>query len=114
MGIIVKKNKKGEYNLKCSMSDESLHPDSKWITENDAKRILIHRKFLKFIDESIEIDMCFPRDYHVNGVICRDDGPNKVDFLEWLISTFKSEDGESIIIKKFEEINKRLELDIKI
>jgi hypothetical protein len=62
MGIDIKKHKriKDTYSLTSSVSDESLHPDSKWVNETEAKRILINKLFWKFIDSAIEIDMTFP------------------------------------------------------
>ena len=41
MGIQIKKNKNGEYRLKSTISDESLHPDKKFVSEYEAKSILI-------------------------------------------------------------------------
>jgi len=98
MGLIVKT--KGDlYQLISSVSDERLH-DEKWITEKDAKALLIEKAWWDFIKNSIEIYMDFPNGYGNH---------NRADRkgLEWLIANWNDEK----IKQKFDEICKELEIE---
>jgi hypothetical protein len=66
MGLEIKKNEKGKYQMKSSISGEILHKG--WITEDEVKKILIERTYWNFINQVIEIDMEFPNDYTIDGV----------------------------------------------
>lgn len=66
MGLEIKKNDKGKFQMKSSISGEKLHKG--WITEDEVKKILIERAYWRFIEQTIEIDMEFPNDYTINGV----------------------------------------------
>ena len=59
MGLIIKRNDEGLYNLVSSFSDKQLH-DEEWITEDEVKKLLIERAFCDFVEKVIEIDMEFP------------------------------------------------------
>jgi hypothetical protein len=65
MGLEIKRNAKGKYQLKSTISDEKLHKD--WITEDEAKKILIEREYWRFIEETIKIYLDFPNGCMVNG-----------------------------------------------
>jgi hypothetical protein len=111
MGLEVKKNSKGKYKLISTISDESYHPEKKWVSENDAKKILIEVEFLKFIKKTLEIDKCFPTDYYINGV--KDFKSNsKSEFLRWLIDNSYSKDS-TIVFEKFNELIVNLKIDLK-
>ena len=112
MGLDIKRNKEGLYSMKSTVSDESYHPDDEWITENEMKKILIHKALHKFIESAIEIDMAFPNYYHVNGKYHRDD--TKPCFNTWMIKALKSDDLDDILEKKFTEVYNKLELEFKI
>jgi len=79
MGVVVKRNRKKEYQLYSSISDEILH-DKEWLTEDEAKTILIERKFSEFIQNAIKIDMEFPNNYSVNDIV---KSHNSLEFLHW-------------------------------
>lgn len=111
MGLGIKRNKKGQYQLISTISDESYHPDKKWITEDEAKVILINKAFWEFVKTSIEIDMEFPANYYVNGKYCNDKKPN---FNIWMLKNAFGDNGDVIITEKFEDIHKRLKLNINI
>lgn len=66
MGLEIKKNEKGKYQMKSSISGEKSHKG--WITEDEVKKILIERAYRKFIEQTIEIDMEFPNHYNINDV----------------------------------------------
>lgn len=66
MGLEIKRNGEGLYQVKCSMSDELIH-DGDWVSEDEIKRVLIERKFGDFIDAAITVDKDFPKCYHVNN-----------------------------------------------
>lgn len=112
MGLSIKKNNKGQYNLTSTVSGESYHPDKKWIDEDEAKRILIYSHFHKFIEKAIEIEMTFPNQYQVNGRYFHDE--EKPSFNEWFLKALKSDDVDKIISDKFEEVYNKLQLEIKI
>lgn len=112
MGLQVKKNKQNEYSLTSSVSNESHHPDKKWISEAEAKKLLINSAFWKFVEKVIEIDMEFPNGYHVNDKRHMDE--NGFKFGEWWLKAAKSDNFDETIQKKFEEVYERLGLDFKI
>jgi len=101
MGIEIKRNKKGEYSLKSSISDESYHPEKKWITEDAAKKLLIERAFYKFIEQAIEIDMTFPNGYSDDKIKYNKNIPN---FHEWYLGILKSEEWGKKLYEKFNEV----------
>jgi hypothetical protein len=113
MGFEVKKNDNNEYQLICTISDESYHPEKEWISEDECKKILIEQAFWKFVEKTLEIDSCFPNAYYINGK--KDFSKNdRSDFLRWWLDNAYGENSDEIITKKFEEISNRLKLDIKI
>lgn len=65
MGLDIKRNSKGLYKAKSTISDELIH-EKKWITEDELKKTLIEREFFNFVEKVIKIDMEFPSGYHVN------------------------------------------------
>ena len=112
MGLNIKQNKKDLYNMESSITDSSIHPDQKWVTENEAKKLLINRKFWKFMEDIIEIDMEFPMGYHVNGKYCAVD---KQRYCEWWLEKQKeSDDLTNTIIDKYNEVHDRLKLDFEL
>ena len=112
MGLQVNKNDNGEFQLVSTITGESHHPDKEWISENEAKLILINISIWKFIEEVIEIDMVFPSGYNVNGKRYIDN--TKPSFNEWLSVALKSEDCEKLIGQKFKELHKRLGLKFSL
>jgi len=67
MGLEIKRNKKGLYQMKSSISDEIIH-EGNWINENDAKLTLIEKSYWKFIEETVKIYMEFPNTYYINSI----------------------------------------------
>ena len=108
MGLNIKTNKKGLYNMQSSITDSSIHPEQKWITEDEAKKVLINREFWRFVEKIIEIDMEFPVGYHVNGQTFRDDRPK---FNKWWLDMCDDEKFEEIEFNKFIEIHDKLGLE---
>lgn len=102
----IKKNSEGKYQIKSSISDEILHDG--WLSEDELKKKIIKMHYFKFIEEVIKIDMEFPSGYHIN---------KKEKYIEekhnaggeFIIKHWK--DGQ--IFEKYNEIIKRLDLDIK-
>lgn len=66
MGLEIKK-KGTKYQIKSTISDGRLHLKA-WITEDEAKVVLIHERLHEFVEKVIEIDMSFPHKYRVNDV----------------------------------------------
>ena len=94
MGVNIKRNKKGLYNMESSITDSSIHPENKWVTEDEAKKILIDRELWRFIEKIIEIDMEFPMNYHVNGGYCQDKKPR---YCNWWLDNSDDKDFDNII-----------------
>lgn len=110
MGLNITKNDKGEYQLISTISNESYHPDKEWVSEAEAKKILIEDAFINFVNKAIEIDMTFPQNYRVNDI-----NPKRSSvFNQWVLDAYESENVDKIFADKFEEIHSRLKLDIKI
>lgn len=51
MALIITKNDEGLYNIKISISDETIH-DNEWVSENDAKKSLNRKRISKFFRKS--------------------------------------------------------------
>lgn len=106
MGLDIKRNKKGLYKAKSTISDESVSGDV-WVTEDEFKKILIERAYWNFVRETIQIDMEFPNGYYVN---------DKHEFIKekagvgsrWMLDNWK---GESFS-DKFKEICERLKIEL--
>jgi len=108
MGLNIKQNEQGLYYMESSITDSSIHPDQKLVTEDEAKKILINRKFWKFLEDIIEIDMEFPMGYHVNGKYCMVD---KQRFCEWWLENQEIGEIDKAIIDKYNEVHDRLKLE---
>jgi len=105
MGLDIKRNRKGLYKAKSSVSDESVTKD--WVTEDEFKKILIEKAYYKFIEETIKIDMEFPSGYCVN------DKYQCVDELHcagsiWMLKNWNDEAFNN----KFKEICERLKIEL--
>jgi hypothetical protein len=111
MGLIVKRSKKHKYQLSSSISDESHHPTQQWITQDEAKKLLIERAFWKFVEQAIEIDMEFPTQYNVNDRFCDDENPS---CAEWMVKNAYGEGGNERVAEKFNELCKKHDLDLTI
>ena len=108
MGLKIDKNKKGLYKLTSTVSDERLH-DKLWITEKEAKKQLILKKWFKFIEDSVEVYMDFPEGYQVNGhFVSRDQ--DSYSGLQFIIDCYKTDPNK--ITEKFGEICKELDIVI--
>jgi hypothetical protein len=109
MGLEIKKNKKGEYSFTSTISDESWHPDKEWVSEDEAKKLLMEDAFHSLIKKVIEIDMNFPHNYHVNGKYGNFTG----DFHQFIIDAYKGGNYSKVLMDKFLEVAKRLDLDLE-
>ena len=105
MGLEIKRNKKGLYKAKSTISDESV--SNGWLTEDEFKKILIERAYFRFIEDVIKIDMEFPCGYNVN---------DKHEFVEekaaagskWMLNNWNDE----AFINKYKEICERLKIEL--
>lgn len=107
MGLEVKRNAKGEYQLKSTISGELYH-DEKWVSEDEAKRCLIESAYCKFLEEAVKIDMEFPGHYRVNDKREKMEGEM---FGEWWL---KHKCRLGPLFERFEEVSKRLNLDLTL
>jgi len=104
MGLDIKRNKKGLYNINSSMSDEN---NKDWISEKEAIKELILRQWFRFVEESIKIYMEFPSGYCVNGKMSIVKEKHCVGG-RWILDNWNDE----AINKKFSEICKELDIVI--
>ena len=111
MGLDIRKNDKGEYKIISSTSDEKIH-DDEWVSEDEAKRILIRRRLANFIKEIIEIDMEFPNGYYINDKL----ETNHIDesFDKWYLNSLMCDNHIEQMSEKATEIRDRLDLDFDI
>jgi hypothetical protein len=108
MGLQIKRNGDGLYNMLSSISGERLH-DAEWVTEDEAKKVLMDIEVYNFLEKMVEIDMDFPNAYSVNGVWGRD----RAKFSRWSLDAMH-EEGTSYfetLVGKFGEVRDRLTLD---
>ena len=109
MGLKIKKNDKGEYQMISTISDEKIH-EGEWISEEKAKESLMTRSFFRFVDEIIAIDMDFPSGYTVDG---KRESYKDGCSLDWMCSKKGGLDN-SIYTKKMHEVLAKLDITIKI
>lgn len=103
MGLVIKRNSKGQYNMKSSISNEQIH-DEKWISEKEAIKVLILRKWFDFVESSIRTYIEFPDGYQVNGKFKF--GDKNGNGSEWLLKK-----NWNSIDEKFREICKELDIN---
>lgn len=109
MGVEIKRNESGEYKLISTISDEQIHTEN-WVDETEAKRILIERLFLRFIDDAAQIEMDFPLKYHVNGEY-QNSQPSK--YHEWAIDKVNGGFNPEVYQAKMIEIMNLLNFSVK-
>ena len=108
MGLIVKKNKDGLYQMISSFDDEKIHKE-KWVSEHEAKRVLINRAFWDFFDKMVEIDVDFPLGYYnSNGKVYTGD-PKYFDVLHKMR---KAKNSNELYEQKYQELKKKYDLDL--
>jgi len=108
MGISIKRNEKGLYNLKSTISDEQHHKED-WISEAEIKKILIERQFMSFVEKVVEIDMEFPNHYFINDRF--EYIREKESFSGYIIKLIKNE-NYSQIYDDFNSVVDKLNLSI--
>jgi len=106
MGLEIKRNNKGKYNMKSTISDEQIH-EEKWISEKEAIKTLILRQWFRFVEESIKIYIEFPAGYQVNGQFEFEKGKNGSG-SRWMLDNW----NDKAINKKFRKICKELDIVI--
>lgn len=109
MGIEIKckKVKKVDmYQLRSSISDELYHKE-KWITLDEAKKVLIENSFWKFFETIVEIGNFFPQGWSVNGL-----SSNNVKFLEHSLSNYLIKNGGKKLDADFQEIMQRYDIEV--
>jgi len=106
MGLQIKRNSKGQYNMKSTISDEQIH-EQKWISEKEAIKELILRRWFSFVEESIKIYMEFPCGYQVSGKFQVKENKNGCG-SRWILDNWDDEK----INQKFSEICKELDIVI--
>jgi len=106
MGLDIKRNKKGLYKVKSTISDETLGDG--WMSEDELKKLLIERAYFKFAEDVIKIDMEFPSGYYINDKVKIIDEKH-VSGSEFIIENWNNGNA---IEDKFKEICERLNIDL--
>lgn len=109
MGLQVKRNKEGKYQLISTVSGEKHHEEG-WISEDEAKKTLITNAFWDFMEKVVEIDFEFPNRYRVNDIFNRED----TGYHAWVSKAYKGENTEDIFATRVEEIFNKLDITIKL
>jgi len=108
MGLSVKINNKGQYKLISSFDDKAIHKKS-WISEKEAKKILIDRAFWRFFKEVLDIDTNFPAGYF-NDMKMYTHKDGKESGAEKYLKLLKAKSNEPAE-KEWERLKKEYELD---
>ena len=110
MGLTVKRNKENKYQLISGISDERLHKE-KWISEKEAKKILIGRAFWRFFQDVMDIDCEFPGGYSCNGKVY--ERPKGVEMgVEKHLRFAKAKNSNELLKQEWERLKKEYDLDI--
>ena len=110
MGIQVKRNSKEQFNLVDSINNEQLH-EKRWISIQEAKKILIERLYFNFLKDAISVDLEFPNGYSVNGILER----SKVEMTgnEFLLNCFREGNSCKSLFEKFDQMKTDLNLNLE-
>lgn len=111
MGMRTEINEEGKYKLTSTITDGDLH-DEDYVSEEEAKRILIHSAMWEFMEKVIKIGMDFPNQYSCDGVRHRIE--EKMVFNDWYLKVLKSDNYEKLMSDKFKEISKTLNIGFDI
>lgn len=110
MGRQIKQNEKGEFCITSTISDGRLH-HKEWISENEAKAILIEDIVWDTYSKIIQIDRCFPNSgYCINGVRKFNKEISDTYFKE--MESINTKSGWNLIIDKIREIKAKLNLGV--
>lgn len=111
MGMRTEINEEGKYKLTSTITDGDLH-EKDYVSEAEAKRILIHSAMWDFMEKVIKISMDFPNQYSCDGVLHRVE--EKILFNKWYSGVLKSDNYEKKMSDKFEEICKTLDIGFEL
>jgi len=89
MGLRIKE-KNGKYQVIDTISDYPLH-DSKHVTFEEDKSIIITDKLFRFFESIIELDMDFPNHWRVNDQFIISD---EIKYNDWVKEILNLKDGE--------------------
>lgn len=110
MGLTVSRNKENQYQLISSFDNKRIH-DAKWISEQEAKKLLIDRAFWRFFKEAMEIDCEFPGGYSNNGRIYqRKEGAETG--AEKYLRIAKSKNSDKLFNEEWERLKEDYKLNI--
>lgn len=103
MGLYIKE-KNGYYQVYSGCTDQIIH-DKKYITKEEALKIIIEDRLYTFLSKIIELDMSFPEQWSVNGKIFL--GDKKREYINWHWETLKDDSGaEEFWLKGIEVLKK--------
>lgn len=107
MGLYLNQ-KDDKYTIMDSVSGKRIH-DEKWISLDEAKKVMIERKFIQFLEYMIEIDMEFPHRYQINGKPYFSK-PGE-SFFRWIMDKSLDDDRFNAKVK---EVIEKLKLNLTI
>ena len=112
MGLKIKRNDEGLYNIHETIGGSQLH-DEEWITEEAVKVILIERLLWNFLESCLKIERTFPSTYQVNGLYehVKEKGKDWYDEYDEILS---ADNGWEMMLEKFSEVSEKLKLDFTI
>ncbi len=110
MGLDIRRNRKGLYQVKSTMSDKVFF-NGEWVTEERLKKFLIVSELHRSVDKMLEIYHDFPSGWFVNDKLVR--GDRKHD--QWMLDeVYKSDDSDEVIMSEFDKACKELDIKIKM
>lgn len=101
MGVQVKQNKAGLFNLVNSISDGQMH-EEKYISQEEAALILIEKLQYDYMTKAIETAMTFPSGYMVNGAYSRD--AYNPAYHDWYGKVLKQDNWKELVKERYNQI----------
>jgi len=112
MGIVIKRKGK-KFRLISSVSDECYHPEKRYVTEKEAKQILIDLAFFNFMQKVVEIGLKFPDSWFCDGIYIRDEEKAE-QWRNFLKESLNAESCTRFTTETYLKIKKELDIDLDI
>lgn len=101
--------KQKDNKFQLSSTGLRLH-NAEWVSENEAKRVLIYKKWNEFVQDVVKIDIDFPNHYIINGR--RKHDVYVPDFNTVFLDMLRSKNSDELLGQMFNKTIKKLNIKL--